>query len=303
MQRVGALVSCGWLSRILSPSAQHLKVLDARWYMPGSDINSNAEYTKKHIPGAEFFDIDACTLPQSPYSHTLPTPDFFADYVGNLGICNETHVVVYDNHADFGVFSAPRVWWLFRVFGHNHVYVLNGGLPQWIKEGHPVASSTAPRDVEKKTFSAVLQPHLFKRFEDMTGNLEKNKFQVMDARSAARFKGEAPEPREGLCRGHMPGSINVPFSSLLNGKDAEQSPRLMKSPSELEEIFTSRGIDLSQPLTASCGSGITACIQTLAAFEVGKQNVAMYDGSWEEYAQRATPNQMVVCNPEEASAG
>lgn len=199
MQRVSALVSCEWLSRILSPQTQYLRVLDGTWYMPSSGMDPKLEFAKKHIPGAEQFSIDDCTLPHSPFSNTLPTPEFFAEYVGERGICNNTHVVVYDNHPQLGVFAAARVWWLFRVFGHNAVSVLDGGLPLWEKAGHPLCSSTAPSEVEKKEFKAELQPNLVKRFSDMTGNLNTNKFQVMDARSKARFLGKVPEPREGTC--------------------------------------------------------------------------------------------------------
>lgn len=166
--------------------------------MPSSGMDPKLEFAKKHIPGAEQFSIDECTLPHSPFSNTLPTPEFFAEYVGERGICNNTHVVVYDNHPQLGVFAAARVWWLFRVFGHNAVSVLDGGLPLWEKAGHPLCSSTAPSDVEKKEFKAELQPNLVKRFSDMTGNLNTNKFQVMDARSKARFLGKVPEPREGI---------------------------------------------------------------------------------------------------------
>lgn len=302
MQRVSALVSCEWLSRILSPQTQYLRVLDGTWYMPSSGMDPKLEFAKKHIPGAEQFSIDDCTLPHSPFSNTLPTPEFFAEYVGERGICNNTHVVVYDNHPQLGVFAAARVWWLFRVFGHNAVSVLDGGLPLWEKAGHPLCSSTAPSEVEKKEFKAELQPNLVKRFSDMTGNLNTNKFQVMDARSKARFLGKVPEPREGLTCGHMPGSANVPFSALLNDDDSERA-RLMKSPEELVKIFADRGIDLSGPVTATCGSGVTACILALAAHQTGKKDVAVYDGSWEEYAQKATEDQMVVCKPETASAG
>ena len=197
MQRVGSLVSSGWLSKILTPQVQYLRVLDGTWHLPTSNIISQDEYDKKHIPSAEFFDIDGCSLPHSKFSQTLPTPEQFSEYVGNLGICNDTHVVVYDNHSDYGMFSAPRVWWMFRVFGHNNVSVLDGGLAQWMKEGNPVVSSTGPSEVEKKTFVADLRPELYKSFEDMIKNLGTKKFQVMDARSRKRFMGETGEPRQG----------------------------------------------------------------------------------------------------------
>ena len=154
-------------------------------------------YDKQHIPSAEFFDIDECSSQHSKFTQTLPSPEHFSDYVGNLGICNKTHVVVYDNIPDFGVFSAPRVWWMFRVFGHNNVSVLDGGLAQWIKEGNLVVSGSGPSEVEKKKFEAELQPDLFKSFEDVVKNVGQGKFQVMDARSEARYTGEAPEPFEG----------------------------------------------------------------------------------------------------------
>ena len=193
MQRIGALVSSGWLSKILAPQTRHLRVLDGTWHLPTSNLIAKDEHDKEHIPGAEFFDIEGCSLPHSKFSQTLPTPEQFSEYVGSLGICNDTHVIVYDNHPVHGLFSAPRVWWMFRVFGHKNISILDGGLAQWIKEGHQVVITNQHSEaVEKKHFEAELMPDLYKSFENMISNLDTRAFQVIDARPRIKFTGEAP---------------------------------------------------------------------------------------------------------------
>ncbi|PIK32923.1 putative 3-mercaptopyruvate sulfurtransferase [Apostichopus japonicus] len=224
------------------------------------------EYAEKHIPGAMFFDIDKVSDQTSPYSHALPQPWLFSDYACHLGISNDTHVVVYDNHDKFSAFSSPRAWWMLRVFGHQRVSVLEGGLPKWIKEGHPVTSEVM--QIDKTEFDVNYQPHLLKKFEDMVQNLSTHSFQVMDARSSERFAGTAEEPSKETKGGHIPYSHNIPFTSLFNSET-----RTFKSPEEMKEIFDSAGIDLNKPLASSCGSGITACIIALGAHIAGKEDV------------------------------
>lgn len=286
MHRVSPLVTTGWLSKVLTPGSQGIRVLDGSWYMPTSEGDAHKDYLEKHIPGAALFDSEKVSDLTSPYSHTVPHPRLFGDYVGKLGITNDTHVIVYDNHKEYGMFSSPRVWWIMRLFGHHRVSVLEGGLPKWISEGHPTTHEVP--QIEKTEYNVNFQPQLLKKFEDMMQNLKTKKFQVMDARSRARFAGTVEEPRKGLKLGHIPNSKNIPFMDLL-----DPETRQMKPPEELKKIFAEGGIDLTKPLTATCGSGITACIISLGAFLSGKEDVSVFDGSWEEYAQRASSEDIV----------
>ncbi|KAG7460082.1 hypothetical protein MATL_G00217590 [Megalops atlanticus] len=281
-----ALVAAKWLADAVKANriGPSLRVLDTSWYLPKLKRNAKNEFKQKHIPGASFFDIDECCDKTSPLDHMLPTEREFADFVGNLGIGNETHVVVYDG-SDFGSFSAPRVWWMFRVFGHSLVSVLDGGLKNWVQEGYPLTDEfSKPEPTE---FRASLNRSWVKSYEDIVDNLESKQFQLVDARSTGRFRGIEPEPRENTEPGHIPGSISMPFYSFL-------SPSGTELPAEaLAEMFREAGVDLTRPLCASCGSGVTACHVVLAAHLCGHPGVAVYDGAWSEWYARAAPEHVV----------
>ncbi|KAL4681289.1 hypothetical protein H8959_006766 [Pygathrix nigripes] len=281
-----ALVSTKWLAESIRTGklGPGLRVLDASWYSPGTR-EARKEYLERHVPGASFFDIEECRDTASPYEMMLPSEAGFADYVGRLGISNHTHVVVYDGD-HLGSFYAPRVWWMFRVFGHRTVSVLNGGFRNWLKEGHPVTSE--PSRPEPAVFKATLDRSLLKYYEQVLENLESKRFQLVDARSQGRFLGTEPEPDAvGLDSGHIRGSVNMPFMDFLTEDGFE------KSPEELRALFQTKKVDLSQPVIATCRKGVTACHVALAAYLCGKPDVAVYDGSWSEWFRRAPPESRV----------
>ncbi|XP_053324653.1 3-mercaptopyruvate sulfurtransferase [Spea bombifrons] len=283
-----ALVSPRWLLDSLRPGSAlkgSLRILDASWHLPKSGRDAWREYKERHIPGSYFFDIDACSDRTSPYDHMLPSEDQFAEYAGRLGVSNSSHVVVYDA-SDFGSFSAPRLWWMFRVFGHRQVSLLDGGLKAWMREGHPVNSGKEPRP-QPVEFRAKLNTAQVVGYEEVAENIEKKTFQLVDARVNGRFRGVEPEPREGIEPGHIPGALNLPFPSLMTEDGYE------KSPDEIRRLFQEKGIDLSRPLVATCGSGVTACHVALASFLCGKEDTAIYDGSWVEWYMRAKPEDVV----------
>ena len=266
------LVTTAWLAaRLQAPAVQ---VLDATWFLPGSGRNARAEYREAHVPGARFFDIDAVADDTSDLPHMLPSPEAFADAVAALGVGNDDCVVVYDTH---GLFSAPRAWWMFRAMGQEDVRVLDGGLKRWREEGRPLASGEPP-PAEPGRFVASFRPELVRNLDQVSRAL--GKAQVVDARPAARFRGEAPEPRPNLRLGHMPGARNLPYADVLTPEGT------MRSKSELAQIFEQAGLDPARPLTASCGSGITAAVVLLALARLGGEG-ALYDGSWAEWGARA----------------
>ena len=194
MLKFGTLISARQLAEVLPKCSKNIRVLDATWFLPNSGLNAFENYKKGHIPGAQFFDIDLCCS-ESKYEHMLPTPSQFEEYVGSLGIDNDTHVVIYNDHPDFALFSAPRVWWTFRLFGHDAVSLLEGGLRRWKDEQYKLMSGV--ECVEEKQFKSSFNKNWIKSFEDMVENIESQQFQVIDARSEGRFNGTAPEPRPG----------------------------------------------------------------------------------------------------------
>ncbi|KAJ8386124.1 hypothetical protein AAFF_G00177180 [Aldrovandia affinis] len=281
-----ALVAAKWLADAIKANkiGPSLRILDTSWYLPKLKRDAKKEFKESHIPGASFFDIDQCCDKTSQFDHMLPTEHEFENYVGKLGIGNETHVVVYDA-SHFGSFSAPRVWWMFRGFGHNLVSVLDGGLNNWVHEGLPVtAEYSNPEPVE---FRASFNRSCVKSYEDVLGNLDSKQFQLVDARSEGRFRGIEPEPRDNTEPGHIPSSISMPFYSFLASSGLELPTE------ELVEMFREAGVDLAHPLCASCGSGVTACHVALAAHLCGHPGVSVYDGAWSEWYTRATPEHVV----------
>lgn len=284
--KFSTLVTVKQLTEALCKSHKNLRVLDSSWHMPATNRNPYAEYLEGHIPGSLFFDIEDCVDKKSKYDHMLPTPSDFEKYVGKLGINNNTHVILYDNN-EVGLFSAPRVWWIFRVFGHNAVSILDGGLPRWHAEGQPVTKEI--KSVDQETFQAKFNPDAVKSFEDMLKNIGERKFQMADARPSGRFYGTEPEPRAGMESGHIPGAKSLPFKSFMTNDNAGY--QTLRPTNELQEVFRDKGIDLSKPLAASCGSGVTACCIALAAHMCGKEDTCIFDGSWVEYYYRSTPEQ------------
>ena len=250
----------------------HIRIIDSSWYLPTQNVDARADYEKKHIPGAVFFDIDAISDQNRDLPHMLPTPEQFAQAVGELGISNNHDVIVYDSA---GLFSAARVWWMFHVFGHQRVRVLNGGLPAWREAGGELTGAVS--SVSKEHFEASLNNHLVADKALLQRNSAKPEFTVMDARSNARFIGAAPEPRPGLPSGHMPNSISLPFDQLLDNG-------MLRPADELRTIFQSLDTDGASPIITTCGSGVTAAIITLALAEAGFGLQQLYDGAWAEWA-------------------
>jgi thiosulfate/3-mercaptopyruvate sulfurtransferase len=267
------LVSPSWLSaRLQDPNTI---LLDATLPPVGvtPPIDTRASYLDKHIPGALFFDIEELSDHTTPLPHMLPTPEAFSRSMSALGLSDNSTIIVYEQE---GVFSAPRAWWMLRTLGAQHVYLLDGGLRAWTEAGLPTESGPVHR--APTTFHATLNQGAVKNLSQLKDKIT-NHQQILDARSAARFNGTAPEPRPGLSSGHMPGATNVPFTELV--EDGRLKPA-----EKIRALFLAKDIDLQQPITTTCGSGVTAAVIALGLEIVGAQNVSLYDGSWAEYAQQ-----------------
>jgi thiosulfate/3-mercaptopyruvate sulfurtransferase len=266
------LVSTEWLGEHLRD--RNVVVVDATWSLPTSQRDVHAEYRDGHIPGAVFFDIDAIADHSTELPHMLPGPAQFGAAVGALGIGDGDTVVVYDSA---GLYSAPRVWWTFRIFGAKKVYILDGGLPQWKADGRALEKGDAKRP--PRTFNADMNVGAVAMLADVRMALVDDSTQIVDARSAERFAGKAPEPRPDLRSGHMPRSFNVPYGKLIDNGHLAARPRI-------EAAFTEAGVDLDKPIITSCGSGITAAILLFALEAIGREPKGLYDGSWSEWGSR-----------------
>jgi len=253
-----------------------VSVVDATWFMPGDPRSGIEEHRKAHIPGAVFFDIDAIADRGAALPHMLPSPEAFAAAAGRLGLSPQRRTVVYDAH---GIFSAPRVWWTLRVMGFDDVAVLDGGLKTWLAEGRPVEAGE--RAAAPTTVAPRFDVELVRDLQAVLGVVDGGGAQILDARPAARFRGEAPEPRPGLRAGHMPGACNLPFAELI----AEDGT--MKPPEALARAVTAAGIDLARPVITTCGSGVSAALLALALAVLGHDRAAVYDGSWAEWGGRS----------------
>jgi len=264
------LVSTEWLAAHLSDP--DLRVLDGSWHMPDSGRDARAEYSEAHIPGARFFDIDEISDHRSALPHMAPPPEKFISRMRAMGVGDGHQVVVYDTT---GIFSAARVWWLFKLMGKTDVAVLDGGLPKWKAEGHPLEDM--PPVVRDRHITVQRQSHLVRDVAQVAAASKLGDWQIVDARSGPRFRGEAAEPRPGLRAGHIPGSKNLPFMDLLNADNT------MKDLPALKAAFEAAGIDLGKPVITTCGSGVTAAVLSLALERLGHPRHSLYDGSWSEW--------------------
>ncbi|MCW1839068.1 3-mercaptopyruvate sulfurtransferase [Prosthecomicrobium hirschii] len=279
--RSNHLVSTEWLADHLE--APDVVVVDASWYLPTMERDGAAEYRAAHIPGAVHFDLDAVKDESNPLPHMLPSPEVFSSAVRRLGIGDGMRIVVYDG---LGLFAAPRVWWTFRIFGARDVVILDGGLPKWKAEGRPLTDEPTRR--QPAHFTARFDHGMVRDLEDVRRALAAGSHQVVDARPAARFAGEAPEPRPGLRSGHMPGALNVPYANLVvDGRLAE--------PAAIAAAFSAGGVDLDRPVVTTCGSGVSAAVLWLALETLGHNRLGLYDGSWSEWGGH--PETEVVTGP------
>lgn len=266
------LVSTEWLeNHLFDPD---LRILDASYYLPDMGRDGKAEYHAGHIPGARFFDIDEISDTRSALPHMAPPVEKFMSRMRAMGVGDGHQVVVYDGH---GLFSAARVWWLFRLMGKTDIAVLDGGYPKWTAEGRP--TEDLPPVLKDRHITVQRQAHLVRDVTQVAAASKLGDHTILDARSPSRFRGDAPEPREGLRAGHIPGSTNMHYETLLN-KD-----RTMKSPEALRAQFEISGADLTKPVITTCGSGVTAAIISLALARIGHENNSLYDGSWAEWGQ------------------
>ncbi|MBO9464335.1 3-mercaptopyruvate sulfurtransferase [Tropicibacter sp. R15_0] len=269
------LVSTSWLAKhIKDPD---LRILDASWYLPAMGRDPKAEYDAAHIPGARFFDIDDVSDNRSDLPHMVPPVEKFMSRLRAMGVGDGHQVVVYDG---MGLFSAARVWWLFRLMGQENIAVLDGGLPKWQAEGREVED--LPPVIRDRHMTVRRQAHMVKDVTQVSAASKLKDHEILDARAPGRFRGEDPEPREGMRAGHIPGAKNVPFATLLNADGT------MKDPDGLRAAFAAAGVDLNKPAITSCGSGVTGTIINLALEVLGKRDHSLYDGSWSEWGQFPT---------------
>ena len=269
------IVSTTWLSdHLFDPD---LRILDASWYLPFMKRDPRAEYKSEHIPRARFFDIDEISDSSSDLPHMVPPDEKFTSRMRKMGVGNGNVIVVYDGE---GLFSAARVWWLFKLMGHNDIAVLDGGLPKWKAENRPVQDKLP--SIRNRHMMVKRQNHMIKDVTQVASASKLRNYEIIDARPSQRFRGEAPEPRKGLRSGHIPGSKNVFFKTLL------EEDGTMKKPHDIRAIFLAAGVNLEKPTITTCGSGVTAAVLNLGLSLIGKTDHALYDGSWSEWGKCTT---------------
>ena len=269
------LVSTDWLAENMDNP--DLKIVDSSFYLPTEGKDPRVLFEAEHIPGAVFFDIDAIADQNTDLPHMVPSAADFADMTAALGLGSNHTIVVYDQR---GVFSSPRCWWMFRLFGHRDVKVLDGGLPKWKAEARDVTSTpTEQAEASEKLERLVgdMDRSMIASRADVMDVLGKETHQIFDARPAGRFNGTAPEPRAELRSGHMPGSRNIPSSEMISENGT------FKNRDAIQAVFSQQGFDTGKPVITSCGSGVTAAILALGLSEIGHEKVAVYDGSWSEW--------------------
>ena len=269
------LVSTEWLHAHLKDP--DLRILDGSYYLPQMGRDPRAEYDAAHIPNARFFDIDDVSDHGSDLPHMVPPVEKFMSRMRAMGVGDGHQVIVYDG---MGLFSAARVWWLFKLMGQNNIAVLDGGLPKWQAEGRPVED--LPPVIRDRHMTVRRQNQMVKDVTQVSAASKLGDYEIIDARSPGRFRGEEPEPRAGLRPGHIPGSKNVCFKDLLN---ADQT---MKNPVEIRQIFEAAGVDFNKPAITTCGSGVTAAVLSLGLERIGKTDHSLYDGSWSEWGMFPT---------------
>jgi len=264
------LVSTDWLAAHLKDPDR--RVLDGTWFMPSEGRDARAEYAQSHIPGARFFDIDEISDQRSELPHMAPPVEKFMSRMRAMGVGDGHQVVVYDAH---GLFSAARVWWLFRLMGQDNIAVLDGGFPKWVAEGRETEDMEPV--IRDRHMTVRRQAHMIKDVTQVSAASKLGDWQILDARAPGRFRGDEPEPREGLRSGHIPGARNVHYRDLLDEDGT------MKDADGLRAALSAAGADLSKPVITTCGSGVTAAIINLALERLGKTDHALYDGSWTEW--------------------